>query len=181
MTVLNYDAMSLDELRRYMLTHREDIEAFHVYVDRSQEEGRMQSIDAGDSNWQEKLDKKVYERLSPSHHPQEQNYWNETVEIETEEGQKFSMKTYLIRVYPEPVNSYDAYVEMSFSGSLEITRKISRIYSPRLGKTWDVIGDPIESPIGNFIDDNMCLNGNTFLGEDTNWMLGLKVAPEQTA
>jgi hypothetical protein len=35
MTLVNYNQMSLDELRRYVLTHREDINAFHIYVDRS--------------------------------------------------------------------------------------------------------------------------------------------------
>ncbi len=45
MTAANYDAMNLDELRRYVLTHREDINAFHAYIDRSKAAGRMISID----------------------------------------------------------------------------------------------------------------------------------------
>ncbi len=34
MTSANYETMGLDELRQYVLTHRENIQAFHVYVDR---------------------------------------------------------------------------------------------------------------------------------------------------
>ncbi|WP_421659582.1 DUF6887 family protein [Leptothermofonsia sp. ETS-13] len=29
----NYEAMNLDELRQYVLTHREDLNAFRVYID----------------------------------------------------------------------------------------------------------------------------------------------------
>jgi len=32
MTVANYDGMSLDELRQYVLTHREDNNAFHAFM-----------------------------------------------------------------------------------------------------------------------------------------------------
>jgi hypothetical protein len=35
MTAANYETMGLDELRQYVLTHRENVQAFHVYVDRS--------------------------------------------------------------------------------------------------------------------------------------------------
>ncbi|MBD2208306.1 hypothetical protein H6G64_02500 [Calothrix sp. FACHB-156] len=59
MTTVNYEAMSLDELRRYVLTHREDIVAFQVYVDRSQAAGRMISIDMRDSQWEENLTEKI--------------------------------------------------------------------------------------------------------------------------
>ena len=44
MTSINCVAMNLDKLRHYMLTHREDIEAFHLYVDRSTASGRMISF-----------------------------------------------------------------------------------------------------------------------------------------
>ncbi|OUL30474.1 hypothetical protein BV378_03930 [Nostoc sp. RF31YmG] len=63
MTTANYDAMSLDELRRYVLTHREDIIAFQVYVDRSQAAGRMISIDMSDTQWEENLSDRI-QRLS---------------------------------------------------------------------------------------------------------------------
>jgi hypothetical protein len=32
MTSANYEAMGLDELRQYILTHREDIQAFYIRV-----------------------------------------------------------------------------------------------------------------------------------------------------
>lgn len=59
MTAANYNAMSLDELRRYVLTHREDIVAFQVYVDRSQAAGRMISIDMSDTQWEENLTDRI--------------------------------------------------------------------------------------------------------------------------
>ncbi|MBW4670742.1 MAG: hypothetical protein KME60_25795 [Cyanomargarita calcarea GSE-NOS-MK-12-04C] len=45
MTTANYDAMNIDELRQYVLNHREDLEAFHLYIDRSKASGRMITID----------------------------------------------------------------------------------------------------------------------------------------
>jgi hypothetical protein len=56
MTVANYDGMSLDELRQYVLTHREDNNAFHVYIDRSKAIGRMIS---SDPQWDANLDQKI--------------------------------------------------------------------------------------------------------------------------
>jgi hypothetical protein len=53
--IVDYSAMNLDELRRYMLAHREDIQAFQAYVDRSKAAGRMITIDPSDPNWEEKL------------------------------------------------------------------------------------------------------------------------------
>ncbi|WP_009631049.1 DUF6887 family protein [Synechocystis sp. PCC 7509] len=45
MNETNYDGMSLDELRQYVLTHREDDRAFQAYIDFSKATGRMISID----------------------------------------------------------------------------------------------------------------------------------------
>jgi hypothetical protein len=64
MTSANYETMELDELRQYVLTHRENIQAFHVYVDRSKGSGRMISIDPSDPQWEENLDRKI-ESLTP--------------------------------------------------------------------------------------------------------------------
>ncbi|MBE9010725.1 hypothetical protein IQ250_10945 [Pseudanabaenaceae cyanobacterium LEGE 13415] len=63
MTAINYHEMDLDELRQYVLTYREDIAAFHVYVDRSKAAGRMITINVGDPDWKAKLDEKLL------HHP----------------------------------------------------------------------------------------------------------------
>lgn len=59
MTLVNYDTMSLDELRQYVLTHREDIDAFQIYVDRSKAAGRMITINLDDPNWEEALERRI--------------------------------------------------------------------------------------------------------------------------
>jgi hypothetical protein len=59
MTTANFDAMNLNELRQHVLTHREDLNAFHIYVDRSKSSGRMITINLGDSNWESILDQKI--------------------------------------------------------------------------------------------------------------------------
>ncbi|GBF80539.1 DUF6887 family protein [Aphanothece sacrum] len=55
MTTLNYDEMSLDELRRYVLNYREDLNAFYAYIERSKATGRMITIDTNDQEWEDKL------------------------------------------------------------------------------------------------------------------------------
>ena len=55
----NYNIMSLDELRQYVLTHREDIKAFHNYIDRSKSSGRMITINTDDSQWEDNLNEKI--------------------------------------------------------------------------------------------------------------------------
>ena len=64
MTAVNYNAMNLDELRQYVLTHREDVNAFHAYIARSKAAGRMISIDLDDSNWEESLVERIRQRTS---------------------------------------------------------------------------------------------------------------------
>ena len=59
MTTVEYQSMNLDELRRYMLAHREDQEAFQVYVDRSKAEGRMVTLNMDDPNWEEQLTNRI--------------------------------------------------------------------------------------------------------------------------
>ena len=51
--------MSLDELRKYMFAHREDPDAFQVYVDRSKAEGRVVTLDMNAPNWEERLTDKI--------------------------------------------------------------------------------------------------------------------------
>jgi hypothetical protein len=58
MTPENYDAMSLEDLRQYVLTHREDNNAFHSYIDRSKATGRMIGIDPSEPQWEENLEQK---------------------------------------------------------------------------------------------------------------------------
>lgn len=64
MTPTNYDAMNLDELRKYVLTHREDINAFQIYVDRSKAAGRMITIDPSDPAWKENLIQRIRQATS---------------------------------------------------------------------------------------------------------------------
>ena len=59
MTLANYNSMSLDELRQYVLHHREDIKAFQTYIDRSKSTGRMITIDPSDPEWEENLEQKI--------------------------------------------------------------------------------------------------------------------------
>lgn len=66
MTATNYHEMDLDELRRYVLTYREDIAAFHVYVDRSAAAGRMITINVDDPEWEAKLDEQLLGDPSPN-------------------------------------------------------------------------------------------------------------------
>jgi len=64
LTPTNYDAMNLDELRKYVLTHREDINAFQIYVDRSKAAGRMITIDPSDPAWKENLIQRIRQATS---------------------------------------------------------------------------------------------------------------------
>ncbi|MFB2923815.1 DUF6887 family protein [Aerosakkonema funiforme] len=59
----NYDAMSLDELRRYVLTNREDIDAFHKYIDRSKAAGRMIVVDLEDERWEENITEQIKRKM----------------------------------------------------------------------------------------------------------------------
>jgi hypothetical protein len=59
MTSASYETMNLDELRQYVLNHRENIQAFHVYIDRSKAAGRMISIDPRDPQWENNIDRKM--------------------------------------------------------------------------------------------------------------------------
>ncbi|MDJ0583022.1 hypothetical protein [Crocosphaera sp.] len=55
MNPIDYNALSLNELRQYVLTHREDTKAFYTYIDRSKSEGRMITVDLEDNHWEEKI------------------------------------------------------------------------------------------------------------------------------
>jgi hypothetical protein len=59
MTTDNFETMNLNELRQYVLTHREDLNAFRFYVDRSKASGRMITINPGDPNWENTLEQKI--------------------------------------------------------------------------------------------------------------------------
>lgn len=56
MTLAKYQGMNRDELRDYVLKHREDTEAFYAYVELSKSEGKMNPINPDDD-----LEEKVSE------------------------------------------------------------------------------------------------------------------------
>ncbi len=60
MTPLNYSSMGLDDLRKYVLTHREDIQAFYVYIDRSKSSGRMIAVDPNAPKWEDRLEEDIH-------------------------------------------------------------------------------------------------------------------------
>lgn len=59
MTKADFDAMNLNELRRYLLAHREDLNAFQIYIDRSKASGCMITIKPDDPNWEDALEQKI--------------------------------------------------------------------------------------------------------------------------
>lgn len=61
MKPINYNSLSLEELRQYVLTHREDTNAFYTYIDRSKADGKMITVNLEDSHWEEKITTKIQE------------------------------------------------------------------------------------------------------------------------
>ncbi len=64
MNSINYDTLTLDELRQYVLTHREDTTAFYAYVDRSKTDGRMITVNLENNHWQDQIAIHVQESQS---------------------------------------------------------------------------------------------------------------------
>jgi len=97
----------------------------------------------------------------------EQDYWGEEVEVETSDGKKITQETFLLRVYPEPLNGYDAYMDIKFTHPKPDFKKV---YSSRLGITWEVVAGPAESLInGPFRGGDAPGTGNP-----PAWVFGLK-------
>lgn len=100
-----------------------------------------------------------------NHHLGEQDYWNEKVEVETSNGQTIPQDTLLLRVYPETFNGYDAYMDIPLT---QKPPEFKKVYSSRLGITWEVVGNPSKSLIDG-----------SFRGDDTRnnppaWIFGLR-------
>jgi hypothetical protein len=55
MTKVNYAQMSDRALKHYLLTHRDDLEAFYASIDRRHSRPRGTSIALDDPDWQEKI------------------------------------------------------------------------------------------------------------------------------
>ncbi|AFZ57672.1 DUF4935 domain-containing protein [Anabaena cylindrica FACHB-243] len=105
---------------------------------------------------------------SATHHPQERDYWYEEIELETIDGQKVTQETYLLRVYPEKFNGYDAYMDIPMSCNLHIIK----VFSPRLNKTWKVVFGPVESPITGIF------RGDYTSNNPPAWIFGLSLLTE---
>jgi hypothetical protein len=63
MTQVNYAQMSDQELKRYILTHRDDLAAFYVYMDRRHSRPHNVIIPFDDPDWEAKLVSSVQEQL----------------------------------------------------------------------------------------------------------------------
>ncbi|MBD2559592.1 MULTISPECIES: DUF6887 family protein [Nostoc] len=55
MNQVNYTAMSDQELKSYLLTHKNDKEAFYAYMDRRKSRHRDAAIQLNDPAWEEKI------------------------------------------------------------------------------------------------------------------------------
>ncbi|WP_335110102.1 DUF6887 family protein [Nostoc sp.] len=55
MNQVNYTAMSNQELKSYLLTHKDDKEAFYAYMDRRKSRHRDAAIQLNDPAWEEKI------------------------------------------------------------------------------------------------------------------------------
>lgn len=102
--------------------------------------------------------------MSSNHHPGEKDYWYETVEVTTSDGQVVSQKTYLLRIYPENFNGYDAYMDIPLS---EQNPNFNTIHFSKLGVTWKVVAGPFKSSI------NGTFRGDNTTGNPPAWIFGL--------
>ena len=55
MNQVNYTAMSNQELKSYLVTHKDDKEAFYAYMDRRKSRHRDAAIQLNDPAWEEKI------------------------------------------------------------------------------------------------------------------------------
>ncbi|MBD2547779.1 hypothetical protein [Planktothricoides raciborskii] len=103
------------------------------------------------------------------HATDEKDYWFETVQIETVDGDTVEAKTYFLRVYPTSFNGYDAYMDIPKNTPHDPYR-FKKVYSPTLKTKWEVISGPHESFLGGaFRGDYDNTQGNP-----SAWIFGLK-------
>lgn len=55
MTQINYSTMSDQDLKRYLLNHRDDREAFYAYMDRRHSRSPKMIVPFDDPQWEEKM------------------------------------------------------------------------------------------------------------------------------
>ncbi|MCV3213550.1 hypothetical protein OGM63_08430 [Plectonema radiosum NIES-515] len=63
MTQVNYAAMTDQELKRYILAHRDDQQAFYIYMDRRHSRPDKVVIKFDDPNWEAKVLAAIQEKL----------------------------------------------------------------------------------------------------------------------
>jgi len=63
MTKANYAAMTDQELKRYLVNHRDDREAFYAYMDRRKSRKRDVAIELNDPEWEQKIKAAIEKQL----------------------------------------------------------------------------------------------------------------------
>lgn len=63
MSKIDFNAMTLDEAKQYFLTHRDDTEAFHAYMDKLHASGRAIVIDPTNPESEEQAVAQIQARL----------------------------------------------------------------------------------------------------------------------
>jgi hypothetical protein len=64
MKQVNYAEMSDQELKHYLVKHRDDQAAFHAYLDRRQARSNKTIIELDDPDWQGKVMAVIQEQLN---------------------------------------------------------------------------------------------------------------------
>lgn len=63
MTKANYTAMTDQELKLYLVNHRDDREAFYAYMDRRKSRKRDVAIELNDPEWEQKIKAAIEKQL----------------------------------------------------------------------------------------------------------------------
>jgi hypothetical protein len=64
MKQIDFASMSDQELKHYLVRHRDDQAAFYAYMDRRQGRSNKAAIELDDPNWQDKVVAMIQEQLS---------------------------------------------------------------------------------------------------------------------
>lgn len=63
---VNYSTMSEQELKHYMLEHRNDVSAFHAYMDRVYARPQQTVIEPDDPEWEAKVIASIRDQMGSS-------------------------------------------------------------------------------------------------------------------
>jgi hypothetical protein len=64
MKQIDFASMSDQELKHYLVKHRDDQEAFHAYMDRRQARPHKAAIELDDPDWQERVVALIQDQLN---------------------------------------------------------------------------------------------------------------------